>query len=143
MASRRNIAAVPPQPWLMTIVGSFSLWTCFGANTSAAMRVPSLMMSAVRKDISSGTLNAGLGPVWESVRFGLPSPPLRGRGVGGEGGFAEESSAPSPPPLSPEAGARGLSDRSGSPKHWTLPVYFLGKKHSNSLGVNSVLPPPT
>ena len=50
-----SAAAVPPQPWLMTIVGSFSPSELFGAKTSAAMRVPSLMMSAVRKVTSSGT----------------------------------------------------------------------------------------
>ena len=38
------------------------------------------------------------------VDFFLPSPPLRGRGVGGEG---EEVPPPHPQPLSPEAGARG------------------------------------
>jgi hypothetical protein len=32
---------------------------------------------------------------------------------------------------------------SGSPKQRTLPVYFLGKKHSASRGEKSVLPPPT
>jgi hypothetical protein len=31
----------------------------------------------------------------------------------------------------------------GKPKHWTLPVYFLGKKQSKSLGVKGVLPLPT
>src|SRR5581483_2001362 len=35
------------------------------------------------------------------------------------------------------------SPPSGKPKQRTQPVYFLGKKDSESLGVNSVLPPPT
>src|SRR5579864_3474368 len=59
MASERRAAAVPPQPWLMTIAGSLSRAGAFGAKISAAMRVPSLRMSAVRKVTSSGTLNSG------------------------------------------------------------------------------------
>ena len=50
---------MPPQPWLMTIVGACRSSGSFGAKTSAAMRVPSLRMSAVRKVTSSGTLKPG------------------------------------------------------------------------------------
>ncbi len=51
---------------------------------------------------------------WSRVLFAgderfLPSPPLRGRGVGGEGA----ASPPHPLPLSPEAGERGERRRSG------------------------------
>jgi transposase len=60
MASGRGAAAVPPQPWLITIVGSLSASRPTGAKTSAAMRVPSLTMSAARQVTSSGTGKSGL-----------------------------------------------------------------------------------
>src|ERR1700690_2052316 len=54
MASGRSSAAVPPQPCAIKIVGSFLPAEAFGAKTSADMRVPSLMMLARRKEMSSG-----------------------------------------------------------------------------------------
>ena len=44
----------------MRIVGSLPSFGSLSANTSAARRVPSLMISAVRKAIPSGTPNPGL-----------------------------------------------------------------------------------
>src|SRR5262249_49667592 len=86
------------------MVGSLSDFGSFGARISADMRVPSLLVSAVRKVTPSGRLKSGY--------FSLFSG------------------------LSP-------SFASGRPKQRTLPVFCFGKKLSNSLGVNRVLPPPT
>ena len=50
----------------------------------------------------------------------LPSPPLRGRGVGGEGGIPCRALPPHPRPLSPEAGARGGRNRPAALNHRRL-----------------------
>lgn len=63
-----------------------------GANTSTAMRVPSLRMSAVRNATLSGTVMSGFVSACRGAVFAYSS---------------------------------------GMPKHRTLPVYCLVKKHSN------------
>ncbi len=54
------------------------------------------------------------------VDFFLPSPPLRGRGVGGEGVVCEEKKTPSPPTPLPRSGGEGRNSNGRSIALWFI-----------------------
>ena len=63
------------------------------------------------------------------VDFFLPSPPLRGRGVGGEGVVGEEKKTLSPPTPLPRSGGEGRISNGRSKALW-----FINDRHCRFFG---------